>query len=327
MTDFAPAPMARKMSSEANFEKFASELISVSVGNIAFGGRGKTPTVAFVARTLQAMGERVAILSRGYGRRVVADGVTVVSDGTDILADLDQAGDEPLMLARELLGISVLVCDQRAVAAALAQHVLGSTAVVLDDGFQHREMRRDVDLVLVAPGDLTGRRVPLGRLRESPSALGRATATVVDELGGDFDRNRLRAHFGGPVFRLRRHTHAPAGLTASARGFVLAGIAGPERVALAAADAGYVVAGQWTPGDHHRYTRADVVRLAREAAAADAVAVLTTAKDAERLRPFRPLPFDVHVLGHSVTIEADDNGPSFDTWLRERVRPATGGHP
>jgi len=309
--------------------KKTPDVFSVSVGNIAFGGRGKTPTVACVSRTLQAMGERVAILSRGYGRRVVADGVTVVSDGSEILADLDHAGDEPLMLARELPGISVLVCDQRAVAAALAQHVLGATAVVLDDGFQHREMHRDVDLVLVAPGDLTGRRVPLGRLRESPSALARADAVVVDgdapkkTSGVFFDEKDTRR-----LFRLHRHTHAPAGLAAGARVFVLAGIAGPARVARAAEDAGYVVAGQWAPGDHHRYTRADVARLARDvraltdaadAAGAPAIAVLTTAKDAERLRPFRPLPFDLHVLGHSVTIEADDDGPAFETWLSERV--------
>lgn len=307
--------------SEVIFRKITSEVFSVSVGNIAFGGRGKTPTVALVARILRDSGERVAILSRGYGRRIVEDGVTIVSDGTHLLADLDRAGDEPLMLARALPGVAVLVCDQRAVAGALAQHVLGATALVLDDGFQHRQMRRDVDLVLVTPADLAGRRAPFGRLRESPSALARADATAidepVDELGGDFDENRLRAHF-----RLRRHTHAPAALAAGARVWVLAGIAGPARVARAADDAGYVVAGHWAPGDHHRYTRGDLARIAREVAAAGAVAVLTTAKDAERLRPFRPLPFDVHVLAHSVTLEPVDEGPTFADWLTARVAAA-----
>lgn len=313
----------------------------VSVGNIAFGGRGKTPTVARVARTLQDMGERVAILSRGYGRRVVEDGAVIVSDGAHLLADLDRAGDEPLMLARELPGISVVVCDQRAVAGAVAQHALGATALVLDDGFQHRQMRRDVDLVIVTPDDLDGRRAPLGRLRESPSALARADVVVVDggeqtPVGG---KNLPTAFAAGRrLFRLRRHTHAPA-LRAGARVFVLAGIAGPGRVAAAATDAGLVVVGAWSPGDHHRYTRADVARLARDlralsdsdsaggdsvtaatgAAAVAPVALLTTAKDAERLRPFRPLPFDVHVLGHSVTMEPGDDGPSFADWLGGRL--------
>ncbi len=324
----------KKMSSEVIFGKMTSELIfSVSVGNIAFGGRGKTPTVAYVARILRDAGERVAILSRGYGRRVVEDGVVVVSDGTHVLADLDRAGDEPLMLARDLPGVAVLVCDQRAVAGALAQHVLGATALVLDDGFQHRQMRRDLDIVLVAPGDLTGRRAPLGRLREAPSALARAHAVVVDcpdpgnELGGHFRENDLRAHFR--VFRLRRYTHAPAGLTAGARVVVLAGVAGPARIARAAADAGYVVVGEWAPGDHHRYTRADLARLAHQVRETGAAGVLTTAKDAERLRPLRPLPFDVHVLAHDVTIEPFDQAASpphgagaFQHWLLARMAAA-----
>src|SRR5204863_5351833 len=93
----------------------------VSIGNIAMGGRGKTPLVAYVARLLVAAGERPAILSRGYARRVVEDGVVIVSDGTHLLADLDRSGDEPLMLARAVPGAAVLVCEQRAIAAALAE--------------------------------------------------------------------------------------------------------------------------------------------------------------------------------------------------------------
>src|SRR5687767_5027213 len=150
----------------------------VSVGNIAFGGRGKTPTVAFIVRLLSEMGERPAVVSRGYGRRRVEDGVVVVSDGRRLLADLDRAGDEPLMLARELPGVPVLVCEQRAIAGALARRAFAATALVLDDGFQHRQMARDVDVVLVSPADLQGRRVPFGRLREAPRALARADAVI-----------------------------------------------------------------------------------------------------------------------------------------------------
>ncbi len=137
------------------------------------GGRGKTPLAALVARLLVAAGERPAILSRGYGRRTREDGVVIVSDGTHMLADLDRSGDEPLMLARAVPGAAVLVCEQRAIAAALARRVLGATVLVLDDGFQHRSMRRDLDLVVVAPEDLRGRRAPFGRLRESPVRLAR----------------------------------------------------------------------------------------------------------------------------------------------------------
>lgn len=295
-------------------------MIVISIGNIAFGGRGKTPAVSLTARLLRDMGERVAILSRGYGRRTIEDGVTVVSDGTHLLADLDRAGDEPLMLARELPGVAVLVCDQRAVAGALAQHALGATVAVLDDGFQHRQMRRDVDVVLVTPGDLSGRRAPLGRLREGPAALARADAVIVDAGDGAAPAGPLRGPAGtAACFRLRRRTRLPDAVPPGTRVFVLAGIAGPDRVVSAAAAAGAVVAGHWAPGDHHRYRAGDVARLARDAQAAGAGLVLTTAKDAERLRPFRPLPFAAHVLEHTVAIEADAGGQPFDAWLRRRV--------
>jgi len=276
----------------------------VSVGNIAFGGRGKTPTVAFIARLLLEMGERPAIVSRGYGRRLVEDGVVVVSDGRRLLADVDRAGDEPLMLARDLPGVIVLVCEQRAIAGAMARSVFGATALVLDDGFQHRQMARDVDVVLVAPGDLQGRRAPFGKLRESPSALTRADVVI-----GDGSRTMENA------FSTVRDPSPCVGLTPGARVFVLAGIAGPERFTRAATDAGYVVAGAWAPGDHYRYTAADVARLARDVKAAGAVGVLTTSKDAVRLLPLRPWPFAVYEWPLRITIEPLDQ---FTTWLRQR---------
>lgn len=295
--------------------KKTSGVFSVSVGNIAFGGRGKTPTVAHLATLLEKIGERPAIVTRGYGRRYVEDGVVVVSDGRRLLADLDRSGDEPLMLARQLPGVPVLVSEQRAVGAALARHILGATAIVLDDGFQHRQMRRDVDLVLVTEGDLSGRRAPFGRLRESASALSRADAVI----GDGFSPNVSTCSFSGSLVR-RPGVPVPVTpggppLAAGSRVFLLAGIAGPERFTRAATEAGYVVAGTWAPGDHHRYTRADVARVAREVEATGASAVLTTSKDVVRLMPLRPLPFDVYEWPLQVTIEPADQ---FLAWLIAR---------
>ena len=287
---------------------------TVSVGNIAFGGRGKTPTVAHITRLLIEMGERPAVLSRGYGRRRVEDGVVVVSDGRRLLADLDRAGDEPLMLARDLPGVPVLVCEQRAIAGAMARHAFGASALVLDDGFQHRQMARDVDLVLVSPDDLEGRRAPFGRLRENPSALQRADAVIttseVDDLRGGFT-----------LVRHQSSTVPP--LASGSRVFVLAGIAGPERFTQAAVEAGFVVAGAWSLGDHHRYTAADVARVAREVEATGAAGALTTSKDAVRLMPLRPLPFAIHEWPLRVTIEPADR---FAAWLRERRDQARETH-
>src|SRR5204863_6685133 len=123
----------------------------VSIGNIAMGGRGKTPLVAHVARLLVAAGERPAILSRGYARADRADGVVVVSDGDHLQADVARGGDEPFMLARQLPGVAVLVAEDRALAGRLAERAFGVTVHLLDDGFQHLQLARDADIVLVDP--------------------------------------------------------------------------------------------------------------------------------------------------------------------------------
>jgi tetraacyldisaccharide 4'-kinase len=147
------------------------------------GGRGKTPVVAHLTRLLVEAGHRPAILSRGYKRRRPEDGVVIVSDGVRMCADLDRAGDEPFLLARLVPGAAVLVCDVRATAAAVAEQVLGATVHLLDDGFQHTAMARDLDLVVITPGDLGDRRLPFGRLRSPVSALARADAVLIDGAG------------------------------------------------------------------------------------------------------------------------------------------------
>src|SRR4029453_15234077 len=141
--------------------------------NLAVGGRGKTPTVACLARWLQEAGERPAILTRGYARTLPQDGVVVVSGPEGLRADLARAGDEPLMLARQLPGVPVLVSSDRYLAGRLAEHHFGVTVHLLDDGFQHLQLDRDLDLVIVSRDDLDPRTrtLPSGRLREKADAL------------------------------------------------------------------------------------------------------------------------------------------------------------
>ena len=150
----------------------------ISVGNLRVGGSGKTPTVAHLARLLLTAGERPSILSRGYARRIPADGVTVVSDGDRILSDVDHAGDEPLMLARMLPGVPVLVGPDRYLSGRFGEERLGVTVHLLDDGFQHVALFRDVDLLLVDADDLTDAVLPAGRLRE-PLSVARAADAVL----------------------------------------------------------------------------------------------------------------------------------------------------
>jgi tetraacyldisaccharide 4'-kinase len=294
----------------------------ISVGNLAMGGRGKTPLTAHVARLLIAAGERPAILSRGYGRREVEDGVTVVSDGAAIVADLDRSGDEPLMLARALPGAIVLVCDQRAIAAALAEHVFHASVLILDDGFQHRAVARDVDLVLVAEEDLRGRPMPFGRLREPVSALRRADALIAD---GEPEAMAALGH-GGPTFRLERHLGpafsldpAQPLLSEVREVLAVAGIAQPERFFSALPGRGWQVAKTLAFPDHHHYTRQDIQRIVDAARAAGVTAMVTTAKDAVRLDAWRPLPLAVGVVPLEVAVEP---AAEFRPWLFGRLAAA-----
>lgn len=300
----------------------------LSIGNIAMGGRGKTPTVAHVARLLLEAGERPAILSRGYGRERATDGAVIVSDGVRILAGLAESGDEPLMLARDVPGAAVVVCDVRAVAAALAARVLDVTVQVLDDGFQHRALARDVDIVLVTPGDLDDRRVPFGRLRTPVRALAQAQAVVIDADALEPTARRLRDGIApdAAIFRLARRIGSPIPLPASPPWpptstpvVALAGIAAPDRFTAMLTTAGWTVADTIVYRDHHRYRPRDLEHVARRLAAARAAAVLTTSKDAIRLEPLGPWPMPIAAVPLSVTIEPAE---AFREWLIGRIAQA-----
>jgi tetraacyldisaccharide 4'-kinase len=163
---------------------FGSEKLSakvISVGNITVGGTGKTPLVAFVAKKLAAKGEKVCILTRGYGRENSNERV-LVSDSQKILADVKKSGDEPFELAEKLIGIAAVLADKnRFEAGKWAIENLGITAFVLDDGFQHRQLKRDLDIVCIdATKPFASDKVlPLGELRESLANLKRADAIVI----------------------------------------------------------------------------------------------------------------------------------------------------
>ena len=301
----------------------------VSVGNLTVGGSGKTPTAAHVAAMLQAMGERPAILSRGYGRRDPVDGAVVVSDGRSICADVARAGDEPLMLARNVPGAVVAVSPDRYLAGRLAEVRLGCTVHVLDDGFQHFTLERDADLLLVDAADLKDPRpLPAGRWREPVEAARRADAVIVSgatpaEVSEAGERLGV-----APVFRAVRMRDAPrliepAGRVVSpaagTRVLAVAGIARPARFFADLREAGWVVAGELAFRDHCRFAARDVDRIAQVAREARAVMVITTEKDLMRLLPFRPLPIPVAWVPLRVTVEPTAD---FREWLAARLAAA-----
>ena len=309
----------------------------VSVGNLAVGGSGKTPTAAHLYRLLADAGERPAILSRGYGRTASPAGVTVVADGVRLRADLDRAGDEPLLLARQLPGARVVVCEDRYLAGLVAERHLGATVHVLDDGFQHFSLARDVDLLIVDVGDVNRpRTLPGGRLREPLSAAGAADALLVTGAEGPEVVDAIAARLGvAAAFMLLREIEPPveetlAGprpLDPAASVLVASGIARPERFVAESREAGLDVVATLAYRDHHPYTSADIDRIARAAADANADVVLTTEKDYVRLLPLRPWPFRLAVRPMTVRVEPAE---TFAAWLLNRVRgevglPADGG--
>jgi len=296
----------------------------VSVGNLRVGGTGKTPIAEYIARLLRENGERPSVLTRGYARRAVGDGVTVVSDGDAILADVSHAGDEPLMLARALPGVPVLVGANRYLSGLLAERRFGVTVHVLDDGFQHVQLARDVDLVLLDESDLTDRPLPGGRLRE-PLANGSAADAALVDAGYTTAAERIGRALGVPtVFRVTRALSPPRVISTGdsvvvppgARVFAVAGIARPERFFSDLAAVGWDVVGALAFRDHYQFRPRDVRRIDAAARAASAAVVLTTEKDAVRLRACDLAALPIASVPLSVGVEPHD---AFRDWLLKRI--------
>ena len=275
----------------------------VSIGNLVMGGAGKTPHVIHLARWLTGQGRRVGILSRGYGRK--SRGVRWVSDGGGPIVTAAEGGDEPVLIARSLPGIPVVVGESR---AAAGRELLSRRPVdvfLLDDGFQHLSLLRDVDLLLVESGRGLGNRwtAPLGPLREPPSHARFADGLVITkcpdaESGARTARSVpfppgrpvafSRLSPGGIVGRDGRPSGGPAAGDAV---FAFSGLARNAQFRDTLASAGYRVGGFLPFPDHHAYGRGDLERIAREAGGLPAI---TTEKDLVRLPA--DVPFSVGAI-------------------------------
>lgn len=273
----------------------------VSVGNLTFGGTGKTPTVIALTRDLVLRGRRPAILTRGYGR-IGTD--PMVLEGPDPEIRVEAAGDEPLELARRCPETPVIIDADRVRGARLAVD-LGADLILLDDGFQHLRIRRDLDLLVLDAGDPWGgdRLPPLGRLREPVTALRRATAVLITKIDDPSGRlpERVTSRIAElaptmPVFGARftasrifdgTDWKTPRDLTGK-RVLAIAGIGRPEAFRSLLESAGAEIAGHRWFDDHHPYSAVDRRWIEHEALLLDAVPV-TTVKDAVKLQAMDPL--------------------------------------
>ncbi|HEY1211214.1 MAG TPA: tetraacyldisaccharide 4'-kinase [Terracidiphilus sp.] len=299
----------------------------VSVGNLSTGGSGKTPLTIALAQALAARGLRVDILSRGYGRK------SELARRVDPNGAAEDFGDEPLLIARET-GIPVYVASQRYDAGLLAEAEAMPTSKqnhppivhLLDDGFQHRQLYRDVDILLLSHNDLTDCLLPAGNLREPVRPLQRATILAVPADEPDVEqylqeiipiyRNSETSRWNGPIWRLRRTIEIPA-VNSPVTAFC--GIARPEQFFAGLEASGLRLAFRTAFTDHHRYTVRDLDRLIAAAHAAGATALLTTEKDLVRMGSLASIfPASLPLTTAHLRIEIENQQAAID-WLIGRL--------
>jgi len=300
----------------------------ISVGNLVLGGTGKTPTVIHIAKMLQACGMAPAIVSRGYGGSS-KELVNIVSDGQEVLMTSDSAGDEPVLLAHSLIGVPVITGRKRILPCKHAVAHLGANIIILDDGFQHMGVSREMDLVLFDATELAGnsRIFPGGPLREPVEALHRTTAFLIT---GQNEKNRkrsdafaelLRSRFEGvPVFT---STVSTPTLTDSNEkivnaidikdAYVFCAIANPQRVSLSVKSLDINISGIMEYKDHSTYRQETITTLCQKAIQAEATCLITTAKDFVKVK-------DLHfTLPLYVLHIKQEPEPALDNFILERM--------
>ena len=292
----------------------------ISVGNIVVGGTGKTPTVIALAKHLQKEKVRVAILLRGY-KRESREKVTIVSDGERVCASLKESGDEAYMMAKHLSGIPIVVSSQRYQAGQVALERFGVDVLLLDDGFQHRQLARDVDILTVPAHSAIGlqaareRLLPAGNLREPPTALRRADVILLTHTDTvDMLRDAKAAlRQLAPNALILESVHQPVHFYSLAppknsegtdflrtseavkgkRILAVCGIGNPDAFAATLMRCSAESVKLLAYPDHHVYTEADFVGIDTVFQAVQADLIVTTEKDAQKLEAFvgdRELP-------------------------------------
>jgi tetraacyldisaccharide 4'-kinase len=318
----------------------------ICVGNIAVGGTGKTPMAMYVAEKIKLFGYKPAIVSRGY-RGGAQNRGGVVSDGRSIYMGPEQAGDEPYMIAGRLKDVPVIVGKDRFAAGMLAVEKFKPDVIVLDDGFQHLRLQRDVDLVLLDHLHPFGNMhlLPRGILREPISALARGSACILTRYRADAAGSAassielIRKHSPQlPVFTstylpycysIRSGAHismdgntdylAPEAVQRSigTKIFGFSGIARNHDFQDTVKDFGFQIAGFFEFSDHHRYTAHDLTHILAAAEKADARCLITTEKDLVRIPPENRFHIDLIVVG--VRVSFGDGEQNFMTFLKDRL--------
>ncbi|MGB6691710.1 MAG: tetraacyldisaccharide 4'-kinase [Terracidiphilus sp.] len=312
----------------------------ISVGSLSAGGAGKTPLTIALAKLLSANGYQVDVLSRGFGRQS-RQAARVRPEGS-----AEEFGDEPLLIARDA-GVPVYVAPQRHDAGLLAEIDLqdkdvfwkegpgakapagsdrllaglmpGPTVHLLDDGFQHRQLARDLDILLLSRQDWHDHLLPAGNLREPRNAARRASVIVIPAEEPELQTELVGWGWRGPIWRFHRRMEVPAAADPLA---AFCGIARPQQFFRGLESAGLSLVSRTAFPDHHRYTAGDFKRIAATAKAAGATALITTEKDKVRLEQLAALiPMSLPLLTARLDVEIEDEIVAL-RWLESRLKEA-----
>jgi tetraacyldisaccharide 4'-kinase len=318
----------------------------ICIGNISVGGTGKTPMTMHVAQEINQLGYKAAIVSRGYRGSAESHG-GIVSDGKSICMGPEQAGDEPYMMARSLREIPVIIGKNRYAAGMLAVKKFRPDVVVLDDGFQHLRLKRDIDLVLLDHALPFGNAhlLPRGILREPISSLARGTACILtrhpagtaEPAASSIDLIKKYT----PQSRVFTSSHEPYCYGVKSRENIslnrdidqpcLQEVDGLEKVTIfgfsgiarnadfqnTVKNLGFNTTGFLEFSDHHRYSAHDLSYIQSKAERAGARCLITTEKDLVRLSPQNPFPLELIVVG--VKISFGNNQQKFTSFLKKQL--------
>ncbi len=312
----------------------------ISIGNLTAGGTGKTPMTQYVAELCRRLAYRTVVISRGYKGTAEGQGGGIVSDGRGLRMTAAQAGDEPFLLAGRLPDVPVLVGRDRFAAGLRAIREFQPDVIILDDGFQHLALQRDLDLVLLdywrPLGN--GRLLPRGPLREPLTALARAQGIIFtrwDQTAGPVSPLLAEALQDKPVFFAAHQPHVAAVVPArgpksaaapdrphlaalgNRRVHLFSGIARNADFQRAAAEQGAEIKGHHCFSDHHRYSPADLQQIQSAAHAHKAELILTTEKDFSRLGHENPFALELWVLG--VSMDFGRAAESFERFIQSKL--------
>ena len=317
------------------FQRKRAGCYVVSIGNLTVGGTGKTPFTIYLAEKWREKGYKIGIVSRGY-KGSYKGPVVLVSDGESILEKVSSVGDEPYLMAERLKGIPIVVSADRFKGCQRLIERFRVDIILLDDGFQHLRLHRDLNLLLVDATNPFGNGclLPRGSLREPVSEVRRADLVIFtrSENGSDatewiseierFGRPCLRSRFQ-PTGLIELHTgsHRPATDLRDRPVFALCGIGNPDSFLHLLSALGAEIKDQLIFGDHYAYQESDWMRIKEMAEAAAVKWIVTTEKDAVKIKDFLPADFEVWVL--RVEVAFWEEAEKWESLLfQKKERPA-----